>query len=69
MVADPSFAGEGDLEVARALVEEGSDRELFTYQGAGHLFADASLPDHDPASTEALVSRVLDFLTRIDADA
>lgn len=69
MDADPFFAGEGDLDVARALVDAGTDRELITYEGAAHLFADSSLPDHDPAAAEALVTRVLEFLTRIDASA
>lgn len=43
MDADPFFSGEGDIEAARALVEEADDAELFVYPGDGHLFTDPSL--------------------------
>lgn len=68
MLSDPFFAGEGDLDVAKTLVEGASDRELITYPGADHLFADSSLADHDPASAEALITRVLSFLAEIDSN-
>lgn len=68
MAADPFFAGEGDLEVARALVADGADRELFLYEGDGHLFADAGLSSYDPAAAELLTRRVLGFLDGLGAE-
>ena len=62
MEADPFFAGEGDIDAARALVEEADDAELFVYPGDGHLFADSSLPSYDADAASLLTSRVLDFL-------
>jgi dienelactone hydrolase len=62
MDADPFFAGEGDLEAARALVAEAEDGELFLYPGDQHYFADSSLPSYDPAATALLTARVLAFL-------
>lgn len=66
MDADPIFAGEGDLEAARALVDSTEQAELFLYPGDVHLFADSSLPSYDRAATELMTSRVLDFLSRLD---
>jgi dienelactone hydrolase len=63
MDADPSFAGEGDLDAARALVDEAADAELFLYPGDQHLFADASLPSYDAEAAALLTGRVLAFLT------
>jgi dienelactone hydrolase len=65
MDADPFFAGEGDIEAARALVAEVDDAELFVYPGDQHLFADSTLPSYDPEAAELLTQRVLDFLKRI----
>ncbi len=62
MDADPIFAGEGDLDAARALVDSTEQAELFLYSGSIHLFADSSLPSYDQAATELMTSRVLDFL-------
>jgi dienelactone hydrolase len=62
MEADPSFAGEGDLDAARALVEEAEQAELFLYPGEQHLFADRSLPSYDAEAAELLTKRVLEFL-------
>ena len=63
---DPFFAEEGDLDAARALVDSTDQAELFLYPGNVHLFADSSLPSYDPAATELLTGRVLDFLARLD---
>lgn len=63
--ADPSFAGEGDLDAARALVAEAPDAELFTYPGEEHLFADNSLSSYDPEAARLLTERVLAFLDRV----
>ena len=62
MDADPFFAGEGDVDAARALVAEVADVELFLYPGDAHLFADGSLPSHDPEAAALLARRVLTFL-------
>ena len=65
MDADPFFAGEGDIDAARALVAEAKDGELYTYPGDRHLFADSSLTAYDPEAAELLTQRVLDFLMRV----
>ncbi|MBJ2119737.1 dienelactone hydrolase family protein [Arthrobacter sp. MSA 4-2] len=62
MEQDPFFAGEGDLEAARALTSAAADAGLFLYPGAEHLFTDSSLPSYDAAATALLTRRVLDFL-------
>jgi dienelactone hydrolase len=62
MDADPIFAGEGDIDAARELVEQAKDAELFLYHGDQHYFADSSLPSYDPDATALLVQRVLGFL-------
>jgi dienelactone hydrolase len=62
MEADPSFAGEGDLDAARALVDEAANAELFLYPGDHHLFADTSLPSYDAQAAALLKERVLAFL-------
>jgi dienelactone hydrolase len=62
MDADPIFAGEGDIDAARELVEQAKDAELFLYHGDQHYFADSSLPTYDPDATALLTQRVLDFL-------
>lgn len=62
MDADPFFAGEGDVDAARALVAEAADGELFLYPGDQHLFADSSLPSYDAEAAALLTRRVLDFL-------
>lgn len=62
MDADPIFVGEGDIDAARALVEEAEDGQLFLYPGDQHYFADSSLPSYDPEATALLTRRVLDFL-------
>ena len=65
---DPFFAGEGDIDAARALVERADDAELFLYPGDQHLFAENSLPSYDPDATSLLIQRVLSFLsTRVPA--
>ena len=54
--------GEGDIDVARALVASTEQAELFIYHGDQHLFADASLPGYDRDATALLIQRVLSFL-------
>ncbi len=65
MDADPFFAGEGDIDAARALVAEAADAELFVYPGDQHLFADSTLPSYDADAAALLTERVLAFLTRV----
>lgn len=62
MSDDEFFAGEGDIEAARALVESTDDAELFLYPGDGHLFADPASPAYDEAAASKLLERVLGFL-------
>jgi dienelactone hydrolase len=62
MDADPIFAGEGDIDAARALVGQAEDAELFLYPGDQHYFADSTLPSYDPDAAALLVQRVLVFL-------
>ena len=65
MDKDPYFAGEGDIDAARALVASTDQAELFVYPGDQHYFADSSLPSYDPEATKLLTERVLDFLAKI----
>jgi len=65
MDTDPIFVGEGDIDAARALVEEAEDGELFLYPGDQHYFADNSLPTYDAEATALLLQRVLKFLTAL----
>ena len=68
MSDDPFFAGEGDIDNARAIVASSPNglAELFEYPGDRHLFTDSSLPAHDPAAAALVIERVLRFLTAID---
>jgi dienelactone hydrolase len=70
MDADPFFVEEGgDIDAARALVDEAEEAELFLYPGDQHLFADSSLPSYDAGATALLTNRVLDFLGARDSSA
>ncbi|GIF95571.1 dienelactone hydrolase family protein [Catellatospora citrea] len=64
MDADPFFAGEGDIDAARALVKEAVDGELFVYPGDLHLFTDSSLTTYDADAGALVAERVLDFVNR-----
>jgi dienelactone hydrolase len=66
MDADPSFADEGDLDAARALIASAAHGELFLYEGSTHLFSDSSLPGYDQDAATLMTGRVLDFLARLD---
>ncbi|MGH8947594.1 MAG: dienelactone hydrolase family protein, partial [Acidimicrobiia bacterium] len=66
MDADPEFAGEGDLEAARALVDSTDQAELFLYPGDVHLFADSSLPSYHRDAADLMTSRVLTFLSGLE---
>ena len=62
MDADAFFVGDGDIDAARALVDQSDEAELFLYPGDGHLFADRSLASYDPGAAALLLQRVLAFL-------
>ena len=65
MEADPFFADEGDLDAARALVQEADDAELFVYPGDQHLFTDPSLPAYDAEASALVMERVRALLARL----
>jgi dienelactone hydrolase len=65
MMEDDEWATE-DLPAARELVETADSAELFLYPGAGHLFADSSLPDYDESAAKLLEERVLAFLKNVE---
>lgn len=65
MADDALFAGEGDLDAARALVACSDEAELFLYPGEAHLFADPGLPGYDAAAAQLLTTRTLRFLERV----
>lgn len=64
---DPFFAGEGDLDAARHLVETvGSElAALHVYPGDAHLFTDSSLPQYDADATALVLERSRAFLDRL----
>lgn len=66
MDADRYFAGEGDIDAAREIVEHvGAVAELYLYPGDTHLFEDSSLASYDAAATALLTKRMVEFLGRI----
>ncbi len=65
MDADEFFAGEGDIDAARAIVDAVPDAGLFVYPGDKHLWIDSSLGVHDAAAAALLQKRVLEFLGRV----
>ena len=65
MDADPSFAGEGDLDAARELVESTPDAELFVYPGGRPLVAVPRRPSDEPAAAALVTERVIRFLDGI----
>ncbi len=65
MACDPFFAGEGDIDAARELVDSAAAAELFVYPGDKHLFADSSLSSYDEEAAALLTARSLNFLEGI----
>ena len=65
MDADPIFAGEGDLDAARVLVDSTDGAELFLYPGNVHLFSDSSLPSYDAVATDLMTDRILAMLSTL----
>ncbi|WP_431782262.1 dienelactone hydrolase family protein [Streptomyces chumphonensis] len=70
-VADPDPFEPGDwlntwyLHMGRT----GADVEVFRHPGAGHLYTDPDLPDHDAEAAERTWRLALAFLAEVDADA
>jgi dienelactone hydrolase len=64
---DPFFAGEGDIDAARELVETVGPAlgQLFVYPGDRHLFTDSSLPSYDADATALVLQRSREFLDRL----
>ncbi len=62
---DPLFAGEGDLDAARSLVESSPDAQLFLYPGDQHYFAEPGLASYRPEAAELLTSRIRNFLATL----
>ncbi|MGK5558224.1 dienelactone hydrolase family protein [Actinomadura kijaniata] len=68
-VADPDTSEPVDWLNAWYLLmrRAGADVEIFRYRGAGHLFTDPDLPDHDAEAAERAWAIALDFLSELDA--
>jgi dienelactone hydrolase len=62
MDSDPFFVDGGDLDAARALVQQAEAGELFLYPGKAHLFTDSSRSEYDPDATRLVLERALKFL-------
>ena len=65
MDADEFFAGEGDIDAAREIVDAVDDAELFVYRGDRHLWLDSSLPSYDAEAAGLLTERALGLLARV----
>ncbi|MBX5188127.1 dienelactone hydrolase family protein [Rhizobium sp. NZLR3b] len=66
-LADPDrFAPREEVEAWQAVAARSSiAAEIFKYSGAGHLYIDPTLPDHDAAAAELTWSRVIGFLAAL----
>ncbi|GAB3113881.1 dienelactone hydrolase family protein [Streptomyces calidiresistens] len=68
-IADPDPFEPHDWQTAwyLGMRRAGVDIEVFRYPGAGHLYTDPDLPDHDAEAAERTVAIALDFLADVDA--
>src|SRR5699024_10521151 len=64
---DPFFAGEGDLEAARAVQSEHPELEIVLHAGHGHLFTDSSTADYDESAAADVLARAGTFLAALAA--
>ncbi|WP_084958709.1 dienelactone hydrolase family protein [Thermoactinospora rubra] len=66
-VADPDTHESVDWQNAWYLRmrRAGAEVEVFRYPGAGHLFTDPDLPDHDPEAADRAWRIALDFLAEL----
>ncbi|MEV0810789.1 dienelactone hydrolase family protein [Micromonospora sp. NPDC050200] len=53
----------------RAMTGAGARLEVFRYPGAGHLFTDPAVPDHDPRAAERTWERALAFVAGLTGSA
>ncbi|MGW4695892.1 dienelactone hydrolase family protein [Kitasatospora cineracea] len=67
-VAEPdAFESEDWLNTWYLLMTRaGADVEVHRYRGAGHLYTDADLPDHDAEAAERTWAAALAFLAELD---
>ncbi len=70
-LAEPDpFEEEGYVGMTcEAAAARGLAWEIFRYPGLGHLFTDATVPDHDPASAALLWQRVESWLASLDPNS
>nr|WP_289624847.1 dienelactone hydrolase family protein [Sinorhizobium sp. 7-81] len=66
-LADPDvFEPAEDVAAWRTIAEgAGIAAEVFSYPGAGHIYTDPSLPDHDAEAAERTWARVAKFLAAL----
>jgi dienelactone hydrolase len=65
MAGDP-FTTDADVaEWSAGMNGLGTAFEVFRYEGGGHLYTDADLPDYHGASAEITYERCLDFLAHL----
>lgn len=64
-IDDPRRRQEWCDAVAASVRAARAPLETYDYPGDGHLFADASLPDYDPAAAELMYERMISFCSRI----
>lgn len=65
MDGDPYFIEDGDLDAARALVQNHELAKLILYPGTQHLFADSGLASYDAAAAQLLMVHTLSFLRQV----
>ena len=64
-VDDPWVQRDHVYTLSYSVEQAGAICEVFEYPGSSHLFADASSPDYNEDSENAMLSRVLTFLSRL----
>lgn len=64
-IDDPWVQRDHVSVLSSSVERSGATCEVFEYPGSAHLFADAASPDYDEESATAMLSRVLDFLSRL----
>jgi dienelactone hydrolase len=62
---DPFREPEAVEALRGAVASSGARCEVCEYPGAGHLFADPGLADHDPEAADRMFERVAAFLDRL----
>lgn len=64
-VDDPWVQRDHVSALSSSIQQAGATCEVFEYPGSAHLFADASSTDYDRDAAEAMLNRVLAFLSRL----